>query len=200
LLGDSAVAGQLHPTCSHNDLLSAHLQPKPQPVVQCALWMGVWRTWASSLGVNDDSELQNIEAILPRSQINQRDTWKSFKLSGLLSRQMVIGTSTMKLWFECWGCDGKIFKQSCQVQRINQKGKQMSWSSLNLSSVDGDWDVDHEQWLEWLGCDSKYSSNPAKSILEIDQWWNTIIPLDLLADLQSHGIGIKVLYEGITTK
>jgi hypothetical protein len=64
-----------------------------------------------------------------------------------------------------WACEGlwlqvgasmmscKICKQSCkvQVQRFYQRDKTKSWSGLKLSSADGDWDVDLEQWLEYQG-------------------------------------------------
>ncbi len=50
LLGDSALAGQLHPIRRRHDQLSAHQQH--QPATQWALWMGVWRTWALSWGVH----------------------------------------------------------------------------------------------------------------------------------------------------
>ena len=47
----------------------------------------------------------------------------------------------------------KTFKQSCKVQdqRIYQRDKTTSWSGLKLSSADGDWDVDLEQWREYRG-------------------------------------------------
>ncbi len=54
-----------------------------------------------------------------------------------------------------WGVmmSSKIFKQSCkvQVQRFYQRDKTTwkSWSGLKLSSADGDWDIDLEQWLEY---------------------------------------------------
>jgi hypothetical protein len=50
LLGDSDVAGQLHPICDHHDQLSAHQQQQHLPATQCALRTGVWRTWAFKLG------------------------------------------------------------------------------------------------------------------------------------------------------
>ncbi len=63
LQGDSAAAGQLHPTRRRHDQLSAHQQHQPQPTMQCALRTGVQvGAWASS---ND--ELQDIQAILPSS-------------------------------------------------------------------------------------------------------------------------------------
>ncbi len=40
-LGDSAAAGQLHPTRSHHDQLSAQQQHQPQPAMQCALRISV---------------------------------------------------------------------------------------------------------------------------------------------------------------
>ncbi len=41
LLGDSAVAGQLHPTRCLHDQLSAYQQHQPQPAMLCALRTGV---------------------------------------------------------------------------------------------------------------------------------------------------------------
>ncbi len=38
LLGDSAAADQLHPTCHSHDQLSAYQQHQPQPATQC--WLG----------------------------------------------------------------------------------------------------------------------------------------------------------------
>ncbi len=58
----SAAASQLHLTSSYHDKLSAHQQLQPKPVIQCALQMGMWRTWASNWWVNN--ELQIIQAIL----------------------------------------------------------------------------------------------------------------------------------------
>ncbi len=40
-LGDSAAAGQLHPTRRHHDQLSAHQQPQFLPATLCALQTGV---------------------------------------------------------------------------------------------------------------------------------------------------------------
>ncbi len=47
----------------------------------------------------------------------------------------------------------KVFKHSCkvQVQRFYQRDKTKSFSGLKLSSVDGDWDIDLERWLEYWG-------------------------------------------------
>ncbi len=59
--------------------------------------------------------------------------------------QMVTGTSTLS-------SDYKIFKQSCKVQRFNQRDKTKSRSFQKLSSADGDGDVDHELRLECCGC------------------------------------------------
>ena len=38
LLGDSAAAGQLHPTRHSHDQQSAHQQHQPEPATQC--WLG----------------------------------------------------------------------------------------------------------------------------------------------------------------
>ncbi len=60
---------QLHQTHYHHEQLSA--QPPGQPATQCALQMGMWRTWASRWGVDDD--LQKFKQSCQAQRFNQRD-------------------------------------------------------------------------------------------------------------------------------
>ncbi len=76
--------------------------------------------------------------------------------------QMVIGISIMSsIWkLECRGYECKIFKQSCQVQKFNQRDKQradLGWSwavQMVIGTSRSDWNVEDVTANNW--------STPAK--------------------------------------
>ncbi len=88
----------------------------------------------------------------------QRDTtkcWSDLKLRVLSSADLEChgdGDVDLEQWLEDQGYYGEIFKQSCKVQRFNQRDKTKCWSGLKLSSADGDGDIDHELRLECCRC------------------------------------------------
>ncbi len=74
---------------------------------------------------------------------------------------------------------------------MNKINKELIWPEVEQWY--GDWDVDHELWLECWGCESCQFD-----ILIIDE--TTIVLLDSLAHPQSNGIKIKLLNEGLPTE
>ncbi len=151
LLGDSAAAGQLHPTRCRHDQLSAHQQQQPQPATLCTLLTGVWRTWASSFASMMSCKIFQQSCKVQVQRFYQRDKtkrWSGLKLSSADGDWGVI----LEQWLKYQGNNCQIFKQSCKVQWFNQRDKTKSWSFLKLSSADGDGDVDHELRLECCRC------------------------------------------------
>ncbi len=108
LMGDSAEAGQLHPTCSHHDQLSAHQQPRPQPATQCALQTSMWLTW-----IHGGASMMSCKIFKQSCQVQfqrfyQRDkakSWSGLKLHSTDGDWDV----DFEQWLECLGYSCKIF-------------------------------------------------------------------------------------------
>jgi hypothetical protein len=82
-------------------------------------------------------------------QSDKTKSWSGLKLSSADDDWDVY----LEQWLEyqLYYCEGyycEIFKQSCKVQRFNQRDKSKSWSFLKLSSANGDGDI-HKLTMNW---------------------------------------------------
>jgi hypothetical protein len=194
LLGNSAAAGQLHPTRRRHDQLSAHQQHQPQPATLCAanrregleLQVGAWMM---SCKIFKQSYKVQVQSFYQRDKTK---SWSGLKLSSADGDWDV----DLEQWLKYQGYYYEIFKQSCKVQRFNQRDKTKSWSFLNLHSADGDGDIDFELKLGCCCVTAKmYKQSCQFHVLIIDE--TTTVLLDSSANPHSNGIEIKFLSEGL---
>ncbi len=98
------------------------------------------------------------------TSLDKTKSWSGLKLSSADGDWDV----NLEQWREYQGYYCEIFKQSCKVQRFNQRDRTKSWSGLKLSSADGDGDV---SW-DWNVADvTAKKFKQSCQFLYISNWW-----------------------------
>ncbi len=171
-LGDSAADGQLHPTRSRHDQLSAHQQHQPQPATRCALQTGVWRTWASSHRLS--CQWQAAKYLSNPAKFKFGDFIREIKqradLAWSWAVQMEMRTFTMNWDWNVAYATAKTFKQSCRfhILIINHWWNHYSSSWFIGRSPQ---QLDQNQISIWRTSD-RVSYKRSSNLIDLIEKWN----------------------------